>query len=93
MRGPVGRLLPQQSGDPARPGARTIAFPCISTGAYLHPSAAACSVALRAVREELERHGACDEVIFCTFSEDDFRIYEEAFGRAPVVPASIPAAN
>jgi len=60
-------------------GARTIAFPCISTGAYLYPSAAACTVALRAVRQELERHGACDEVIFCTFSEVDFRVHEEAF--------------
>ena len=50
MRGPVGRLLPRHSGDPAKPGAPQVAFPCISTGAYLYPSAEACAVALRAVQ-------------------------------------------
>jgi O-acetyl-ADP-ribose deacetylase (regulator of RNase III) len=67
-------------------GARRIAFPCISTGAYGYPSVEACPVALRAVREELERHGACDEVTFCTFDEDDYRIYEEAFKRMGEAP-------
>jgi O-acetyl-ADP-ribose deacetylase (regulator of RNase III) len=62
-------------------GARRVAFPCISTGAYGYPSAEACPVALRAVQEDLDRHGECDEVVFCTFDEDDFRIYEEAFAR------------
>jgi O-acetyl-ADP-ribose deacetylase (regulator of RNase III) len=60
---------------------RRIAFPCISTGAKGYPSAEACPVALGAVREELERHGQCEEVIFCTFHQDDFRIYAEAFAR------------
>ena len=35
---------------------RTIAFPCISTGVYGYPNAAACSVALCSVRRFLEQH-------------------------------------
>lgn len=62
-------------------GARTIAFPCISTGAFGYPPVEACAVALGAVRKAVEQFGQCDEVIFCTFEEEDFRIYEEAFGR------------
>jgi O-acetyl-ADP-ribose deacetylase (regulator of RNase III) len=59
-------------------GLRSIAFPCISTGAYGYPPAEACSVALRAVREDVEQHGGCEQLIFCTFGAGDFQIYEQA---------------
>ena len=62
-------------------GLRSIAFPCISTGAYGYPSAAAGPVALRAVREALQASGGCQELIFCTFTDEDTRVYEEAFAR------------
>jgi O-acetyl-ADP-ribose deacetylase (regulator of RNase III) len=60
---------------------RSVAFPCISTGAYGYPSEAACSVALVTVREELKRHGACEQVIFCVFGGQDFAVYQRAFER------------
>ena len=34
------------------------AFPCISTGVYGYPNAAACNVALRTTRQFLEEHHA-----------------------------------
>jgi len=60
-------------------GLRSVAFPCISTGAYGYPSHEACPIALQTVRQEMERHGLCDQVVFCTFDDDDFALYEKAF--------------
>jgi O-acetyl-ADP-ribose deacetylase (regulator of RNase III) len=57
-------------------GLRSIAFPSISTGAYGYPPEQACSIALRSVRQELLVHNACDRVIFCTFSQRDFELYQ-----------------
>jgi O-acetyl-ADP-ribose deacetylase (regulator of RNase III) len=58
-------------------GLRSIAFPCISTGAYGYPSEEACPVVLRAVREDLEQHGQCDQVIFCAFERADYEVYQK----------------
>lgn len=60
-------------------GLRTIAFPCISTGAYGYPPWEACPLALSTVREELELHGGLDQVIFCCFSRNDFELYAQTF--------------
>lgn len=57
-------------------GLVSIAFPCISTGAYGYPHEEACAVALTTVREELAEHGGLTRVIFCTFSPDDTAQYE-----------------
>ncbi len=60
-------------------GARTIAFPSISTGAYGYPVERAARVALRAVIDHVSAHlGAFDEVRFVLFSEDDFATYADA---------------
>lgn len=61
----------------ARHGARTIAFPSISTGAYGYPIAQAARVALRTVLRELAS-GPFDEVRFVLFSPADFADYAEA---------------
>lgn len=58
-------------------GLKTIAFPCISTGVYGYPNKNAAEVALRTVREFLEKNGASiDRVIFCLFLPVDVEIYD-----------------
>ncbi|ADE34368.1 putative phosphatase [Turbot reddish body iridovirus] len=57
-------------------GARTIAFPSISTGVYNYPIEDAVHVAMSSVRAYVIQHpGAFDHIIFCTFSNDDFELY------------------
>ncbi len=48
--------------------ARSIAFPCISTGVYGYPSALAAVVAVRTVRDVLREYGWSVEVLFCCYS-------------------------
>jgi O-acetyl-ADP-ribose deacetylase (regulator of RNase III) len=59
-------------------GLRSIAFPCIGTGAFGYPPDEACAVALQAVRDDLERHGELDTVVFCVFAPSDLDRYEKA---------------
>jgi O-acetyl-ADP-ribose deacetylase (regulator of RNase III) len=62
-------------------GLRSIAFPAISTGAYGYPPEEACPIAVRTVLEELERHDACERLIFCTFGARDYELYRQELGR------------
>jgi O-acetyl-ADP-ribose deacetylase (regulator of RNase III) len=55
---------------------RTIAVPCISTGVYGYPPEQACPVAIGAVYEDVTKTNGLDQVIFCTFLESDFELYE-----------------
>ncbi len=57
-------------------GARTVAFPSISTGAYRFPKERAAAIAVREVRAFLERTEALDRVTFVAFDEATFRLYE-----------------
>lgn len=57
-------------------GIRTIAFPCISTGAYGFPAERAALIAVSTVREFVDSHGGIQEVRFVVFSEADREIYE-----------------
>ena len=60
-------------------GARSIAFPSISTGAYRFPIADAARIALGTVARFLgERAGALDLVRFVLFSDPDIVAYETA---------------
>ena len=56
-------------------GLKTVAFPSISTGAYGYPIEDACSIALKAVKEFLEKKNTLDEVVFVLFSEHDLGVY------------------
>jgi len=66
----------------AAAGARSIAFPCISTGAYGYPFEAAAEIAVAAVRETLASNPRIAEVVFCCFSERDLAVYRELLAPA-----------
>jgi O-acetyl-ADP-ribose deacetylase (regulator of RNase III) len=58
--------------------ARTIAFPCISTGIYGYPPELAAEVAVATVNAWVAGHpGALDRVVFCCFSAGDLDIYRD----------------
>lgn len=56
----------------------SIALCCVSTGIYGFPSEAACPLALRTVREWLEKNDgshSLKKIIFCVFTEKDTTLY------------------
>jgi len=61
----------------AEHGARTIAFPCISTGVYGYPVEKAAHVALSIAREWASEHDGFEEIRFVLFSDDDLEVYEK----------------
>jgi O-acetyl-ADP-ribose deacetylase (regulator of RNase III) len=61
-------------------GARSVAFPAISTGVYGYPKAEAARVARAAVERALADHPGIEEVRLVCFSEEDARITREAIG-------------
>ena len=56
--------------------ARTIAFPCISTGVYGYPVNQAARIAVAQVRAYISENGVLEEVVFCCFSDKDLAVYE-----------------
>ncbi|KAI9311768.1 hypothetical protein BX666DRAFT_2031619 [Dichotomocladium elegans] len=61
---------------------RTIAFPCISTGAFMFNQEVACKIALSTVRAYLMMDHAMgtdtfDKIIFSTYTEKDQKIYKD----------------
>jgi O-acetyl-ADP-ribose deacetylase len=53
-------------------GARTVAFPGISTGVYGYPKEAAARIALDAMKAECDHF---DEIVACCFSDEDAELY------------------
>ena len=70
-----------------RVGARSIAFPAISTGVYGYPKAAAAAIAVATLRHELAAQDAPDEVLLCAFSAADLRILQTALDATPSATA------
>lgn len=68
----------------AAQGARSIAFPCISTGIYGYPAEPAAQLAVATVREALAKpaHAALAEVLFCCFSAADLALYDHLLNDA-----------
>ncbi len=59
-------------------GAKSIAFPAISTGVYGFPKREAARIAVGAMREYEARF---EEIIACCFSEEDAAVYREILGQ------------
>jgi O-acetyl-ADP-ribose deacetylase (regulator of RNase III) len=89
--GPVWRAYPPAEADrllascytrslevAAGLGARTVAFPAISTGVYGFPAERATGVAIAAVVSYLERHALPEQVTFACFDATMLGLYERA---------------
>lgn len=55
----------------------SVAFPGISTGIYGYPKAEAATIAIREVKAFMQTHEQPGEVVFVTFGEEDYRLYEQ----------------
>ena len=64
--------------EAVRVGAKTVAFPAISTGVYHFPPARAAEIAVETVAEFLREHGEIEEVRLVCFSQDSVLYHEEA---------------
>ena len=62
-------------------GARTIAFPSISTGAYGFPLERATEIAVKETRSFLEEDESLDKVIFVCFGSRAYEIYQRGYER------------
>jgi O-acetyl-ADP-ribose deacetylase len=60
-------------------GAKTVAFPSISTGAYGFPLARATEIALREIKEFLEQDRNIHKVFFVCFGQEALKVYRESF--------------
>ena len=58
-------------------GAKTIAFPNISTGVYGYPKQEAAEIAIHEVQKFFQKNDFIIQVIFCVFDDDNFEIYEK----------------
>jgi len=58
-------------------GLATIAFPCLSTGAYKYPTRDAAEIAVATVSAFVAAPSSLTEVIFCCFSAPDYKIYHD----------------
>ncbi|HWT15211.1 MAG TPA: O-acetyl-ADP-ribose deacetylase [Patescibacteria group bacterium] len=64
----------------AAAGARSIAFPCISTGIYGYPVDAAADIAIATAR--LVPDDAFDAIVFCCFSTSALATYQAILARS-----------
>ncbi len=60
------------------PAIRSIAFPAISTGAYMFPKDLAAEIALDVMREHVD---AFDRIVACVFGDDNLEVYEQLLAR------------
>lgn len=59
---------------------RNIAFPCISTGEFHFPKKLASEIAIKTVKDYLEKNNDCfDKIVFNVFTNEDYEIYKNNF--------------
>ncbi len=56
---------------------KTMAFPAISCGVYGYPIKDACKIAMKTVKEFLDKNHIPHKVIFVLFSNDSYKVYEK----------------
>ena len=59
-------------------GIKSVAFPSISTGAYGYPIKNASRIALKTVKNFLEKTGKLVKVVFVLFSQGDIEVYMDS---------------
>ena len=64
-------------------GAKSLAFPSISTGIFGYPIELAAGIAVSTVRAVADGLPSLQEVVFCCFSAEDFAVYEATLARTP----------
>ena len=62
-------------------GAKTVAFPSISTGAYGFPLERATEIAMRETKKFLEKDEGLEGVVFVCFGERVLKTYQDVFAR------------
>ena len=62
-------------------GAKTVAFPSISTGAYGFPLERATEIAMRETKRFLENNESLEKIVFVCFGERVLKTYQEVFER------------
>jgi O-acetyl-ADP-ribose deacetylase (regulator of RNase III) len=72
-------------------GLQSIAFPCISTGIYGYPKAAACEIAVGEAAAWIAAHALPARVIFCCFDAEEARLYTRRLEQAGFRPADLQA--
>jgi O-acetyl-ADP-ribose deacetylase (regulator of RNase III) len=68
----------------AKNGARTVAFPSISTGVYGFPVERAAPIALREIARFLRENEAVEKVYMVTHGDDAYEVYRRALEEMPV---------
>jgi len=56
---------------------KSIAFPNISTGVYRFPKRRAAEIAIQEINIFLSKDDILQQVIFCCFDEENFKIYDQ----------------
>lgn len=67
--------------EAVRVGAKTVAFPAISTGVYRFPPDLAADIAVRVIISFLNGHDAIEEVRLVCFSDESVRHHKEALDK------------
>jgi O-acetyl-ADP-ribose deacetylase (regulator of RNase III) len=62
-------------------GAKTVAFPSISTGAYGFPLEQATEIALNETKKFLEKDESLQKVVFVCFGEKALKTYQDVFAK------------
>ncbi|GEO02390.1 macro domain-containing protein [Adhaeribacter aerolatus] len=62
-------------------GAKTVAFPNISTGVYSYPKDKAAEVAIRTVSTFLAQDSFLDYIIFVVFDKENYNIYQQLINK------------
>ena len=58
-------------------GVKSIAFCCLSTGVFRFPQKRAAQIAVRTVKDFLDKDSRIEKVLFNVFKDEDLRIYGE----------------